>query len=128
MLSRVRFEQEGYVRAEIFDRRTAQETRGFLESIIATAAEHDCPRVLISVRASAPLFQVEQYGLSKYFRTLSDNRSYMVALVSDSDETHASHQYIEFLARQYGARVKSFRSDRPALAWLLADPALRPVR
>ena len=121
MLSRISYEKEGYVRAGLFDRRTAEETHGFLESIIATAAEHDCPRVLISVKASAPLFQVEQYGLSKYFNTLSGNWSYRVALVSDSDETYASHQYIEFLARQHGACVKSFRGDTPALAWLLAD-------
>lgn len=121
MLCRIRYEKEGYVRAELFDRRTAQETRDFLESIIATAAENDCPRVLISVKASAPLFQVEQYGLSQYFRTLGGNRSYRVALVSDSDETYASHQYIEFLARQRDARVKSFRGDAPALEWLLAD-------
>jgi len=121
MLSRIRYEKEGYVRADLFDRRTAEETHSFLDSIVATATEHDCPRVLISVKASAPLFKVEQYGLSKYFETLRGSRSYMVALVSDSDETYASHQYIEFLAQQHGARVKSFRSDTPARAWLLAD-------
>ncbi|MGH8689180.1 MAG: hypothetical protein ACREVQ_15860 [Burkholderiales bacterium] len=120
MLSRI-VHEAGYVRAELFDRRTPEETRGFLDSILASATAHDCPRVLISVKSSAPLFKVEQYGLSKYFKALGGNRSYKVALVSDSDGTYASHQYIEFLARQHEARVKSFRNDAPALAWLLED-------
>jgi hypothetical protein len=120
VLSRIEYAQ-GHVRAELFDRRDAEETRGFLQSVVACAAQHDCPRVLISVKSSAPLFKVEQYGLSKYFKILGGSRSYKVALVSDSDETHASHQYIEFLARQHGARVKSFRGDAAAMAWLHQD-------
>lgn len=117
MLSQITCEGD-YIRAVLFDRQSAAETRSFLESVIAAATMHDCSHVLISVRASRPLFKVDDYGISDYFSVLRDNPAYRVALLSDSEETYASHRYIEALARLFRARVKSFRSEAAALEWL----------
>lgn len=43
-----------------------------------------------------------------------------IALVSDSTEFYASHEYIELLARQKGLAVRSFSAEERATAWLLA--------
>ena len=44
-----------------------------------------------------------------------------MALLADSDEVRASHQYIEVLASQQGARVRAFRDESRALDWLAAQ-------
>lgn len=117
MLSRIAFEGN-VIRAELFDRKTAEETRTFLESVLRAAEAHACTRVLIRVSASKPLFKVDQYGIGEYLRLLGENRSYRVALLSDTEETHMSHQYVELLARQHHAAVRSFRNEQAALEWL----------
>ena len=113
----VSFEQD-YVRAEIHRRQTAAETREFLESVAAAALSHGCWRVLIWVRHSKAVFRVEGYGLSQYFQLMARQPTSKVALLGDSDEVCASHEYIEVLARQSGVQVRSFRSEIPALDWL----------
>ena len=107
-----------YIRAELSGRQTALETREFLLAAAAAAAAHQCARALISVKDSKALFKVEEYGISEYLRLLAANRSYRVALLGDSDETRASHEYIVLLARQHGAQVQSFRSEPEAVDWL----------
>jgi hypothetical protein len=44
-----------------------------------------------------------------------------VVLLADSEEVRASHQYIEVLATQQGAKVRAFRDERRALGWLAAQ-------
>lgn len=107
-----------HIRAELADRQTARETREFLRAVIAAADQHQCARVLIQVRDSKPLFKVEEYGISAYFKLLAQNPSYRVALLSDTEELRVSHEYVVVLARQHGAQVQSFRSEADAVAWL----------
>lgn len=120
VLSKVEFKGD-HIRAELCDRQTALETREFLKAVTAAAEEHQCGRVLISVRDSKPLFKVEEYGISAYFKALAGNRAYRVALLSDSEEIRVSHEYIVLLANQYGARVQSFRSEAEAVQWLAEE-------
>ncbi|HLX79237.1 MAG TPA: hypothetical protein VKS43_01505 [Burkholderiales bacterium] len=119
-LSRITFKGD-HIRAELFDRQTALETREFLQAVTAAAEQHRCGRVLISVRDSKPLFKVEEYGISAYFKALAGNRAYRVALLSDSGEIRVSHEYIVLLANQYGAQVRSFMSEPDAVKWLVEE-------
>lgn len=120
VLTRITFEGT-YLRAEISDRQTARETREFLEAVVVAAETRQCGRVLISVKDSNPLFRVENYGISAYFKALAANPAYKVALLGDSEEIRASHEYIVLLAGQIGARVSSFRSESEAVQWLSRD-------
>ena len=43
---------------------------------------------------------------------------YRIALVGDSSELHASHDYMELTARQRGLEVRAFREEAKALEWL----------
>lgn len=109
-----------YVRAELFGRETADETHEFLTALAKKALASGMTRVLIYVRSSRPIFQVEKYRISEFFKLAASNPAYRIALLADSDEVRASQQYVEVLARQQGANVRAFRAEAAALQWLRA--------
>ena len=83
--------EAGYLRAELFNRETVEETRAFLRAVVRENAKHRRPCVLILVRVSKPIFQVVPHRLI---------------------------EYIELLARQRRLNVRSFRDEPAALQWL----------
>lgn len=105
-----------YLRAELFGRQTAEETAQFAETLAAEARKTNATRILVWVRNSRPIFKVQHYNTSEYFRQL--RKDVRVALLADSDEVRASNQYIEVLANQQGAQVRAFRDEARALDWL----------
>jgi hypothetical protein len=117
-----RIEQaQGYLRAELSDRKTPADTKQFIEALNAKALECGCARVLISVRNSRPIFKLQTHGIIEYFRQAAVNPSNRVALISDSDEMRSAQQYIAMLGREQGAKVQAFRDEPGALEWLRAQ-------
>jgi hypothetical protein len=112
---------QGYLRAELFGRQTVEQTLEFAQALSAEARKLAANRILIWVRNSRPIFKLERYSISEKFRQLANNRQLRVALLADSDEVRASHQYIEVLASQQGAPVRAFRDEARALDWLAAQ-------
>jgi len=110
--------EQDYLRAELIGRETAVETREFLRAVAAAAMTHGLRRVLISIRSSKPLFRVDDYGIDEFLRLLAAEPGSRVALLADSEELRASHEYIEVLARQCEAQVRSFRNEAAAVEWL----------
>jgi hypothetical protein len=108
------------LRAELIGRESVDETQEFIRAVAEEATKQRCPRILVYVRRSRPIFKVEQYRISEHFRQLVANPKVRVALLSDSEELRAAHEYIEVLARQQGANVRAFREEPPALEWLKA--------
>jgi hypothetical protein len=107
-----------YLRAELFERETVEETRAFLDAVVRSNANHRRSRVLILVRASKSIFQVVAHGLMECFEELSATTPGQIALVGDTRDLRLSHEYIEVIARQHGLNVRSFRDEAAALAWL----------
>lgn len=119
---RARFEVrllKGYIRAEILNRTTGDETKTFLEAIAAESRRTGCVKVLVSVRGSLPIFRVEQYALSEFLKLLAATPSAKIAMTADSSELRASQQYVELLARQQGCDVRAFSSEAAAVEWLV---------
>jgi hypothetical protein len=110
----------GYVRCELFNRTTIDETREFLEAGIAEVAKHRCPRVLICVRNSKAVFTLERYGFSRYLQTAFESQ-YRIALVGDSLELRIAHQYIATLARVRGLKLRAFPEEGAAISWLTSS-------
>ena len=106
-----------HLRAEIFGRQTVEETLKFVEALAAEASKVSATRFLVWVRNSRPIFKVDQVRISDSFKQLA-SRDVKVALLADSEEVRASHQYIEVLAAQQGAAVRAFRDEPRALTWL----------
>ena len=105
---------------ELVGRESVDETQEFIRAVAAEAQKTRCPRILVWVRRSRPIFKVEQYRISEYFKQLAANREVRVALLADSEELLAAHEYIEVLARQQGANVRAFRDEPLAFEWLRA--------
>ena len=110
--------EPGYLRAELFERETVEETRAFLDAVVRDNAIHRRTRVLILVRASKSIFQVVAHGLMECFEQLSATAPGQIALVGDTRDLRLSHEYIEVIARQRGLNVRSFPDEATALAWL----------
>jgi hypothetical protein len=110
---------QDHLRAELFGRQTAEEALSFVEALAAEARNSAATRVLVWVRNSRPIFKLDAARISDSFRQLAA-RKVRVALLGDSEELRASQQYIEVLAAQQGARLRAFRDEARALAWLRA--------
>jgi hypothetical protein len=108
--------ERDYLKADLFNRETAEETREFLVAVAAEARRRQRRQVLICVHASRSIFKVQQYVLD-YFAELGGLSQYRIALTADSDELRFAQQYIESLARQREINLRSFRSEQAALNW-----------
>lgn len=117
MLYRITSEA-GYLRAELFHRETAEESREFFAAVAEAAQRRRCNTILISVHSSSPLFTVDRSGFFAEFALLDSDPYRKVALVADSDELDYSHEYFALLAQHQGMNVGHFRSEVTALDWL----------
>jgi len=104
-----------YLRAELAHREALEEMREFLRAVARNSARS--PAILIRVRESKPLFHVERGGLVECLVQIAHAPRHRVALVADTADLQASHEYLELIARQRGVRVRSFRSETEALLW-----------
>lgn len=115
----------GHLLAELEGRETAADMREFVLAVRLASRRHGCMRILVSVRASRPMFKAEDYGLSGASRGYVNefiSPSCRVALVGDSSELHHAHEYVELIARQQHLNVRSFRDAVAAAEWLEAAP------
>ena len=115
MTYNITFEGE-LLRAELSHRETVEEMREFLQAVARNSAR--CATILIRVRGSKPLFHVERYGLIELLQRVASAPQHRIALLADTQDLHSSHEYLELIARQRGMRVRSFRSEGEARAWL----------
>ena len=109
--------EPGYLKAELFDRHTPEETRDALAAIAAEVRKHGRSQILISVDASRPISQVEQSWFLEFFREFSQTPKHRIALTGDSDELKLSQQYVESLVRRNGINVRSLPNEQAALDW-----------
>lgn len=110
--------ESGYLRAEMTDRKTVEETQAFLRAVVRENAKHRKPCVLLLIRLSKPVFQVAAHGLIEHIEEIAGKPGRQVAMVGDTRDLQISHEYIEVLARQRNLKVRSFKDETAALQWL----------
>ena len=110
--------ERGFLRAELLERETAEETRRFLRAVVFESIRHGCPRVLVHVRSSKTLFTVERYGVLETFKRLASDPAHRIALVGDTVEMGMSHDYVALLARQQGITLRNFQNEPQAIEWV----------
>jgi hypothetical protein len=119
---RFRIEPRGdHLLASLHGRETGGEMREFLLAVHAACGQHRCPKILMSIRASRPVFKPEDYGIASYVTELVTPKC-QVALVGDTAELNAAHEYIEMCARQQNMNVRAFGDEAAALRWLRGAP------
>lgn len=110
--------EKGFLKAELLDRETADETREFLRSVVLASVNHRCTRVLVSVRLSKPLFTIERNGVLRTLKRIASDPSHKIALLGDTVELGMSHDYVSLLGRQQGICLRSFQREAEAVEWL----------
>ena len=118
---------QDHLRAELFDRQTVEETREFLAALGEEALRRRSSRILVRVSSSRPIFKVENYQASSYLKQLAARPAIKMALVSNRHDIRAAHEYLEVLARQRGANLRSFAEEAPALRWLRSEAEASPL-
>lgn len=109
---------DGYLHADAYGRKTAEDTRRFLQAVADEALKSGVDRVLISVHASRPIFRVQQFGLSEFLETVASRPAHRIAIVADSFEGRLAQQYVVRIARERGLNIASFRSEEAAARWI----------
>src|SRR5205807_8850765 len=92
----------GFLRAELLERETTEETRAFLQSVVLASVNHRCSRILVHVRLSNPLFTVERHGVLKHFKKIAGDPWHRIALFADTVELAMSNANVPFLGRHQG--------------------------
>lgn len=105
------------VKATLLNRRTAEDTRKFLSALAAECIRLRCFNILVSVRASKPIFTLERYGFSSFIQ-IALRHSAKIAVFTDNAEQRVAHEYAVMLARLRGVNVRTFRDEAAAVAWL----------
>ena len=113
--------RSGYLNCTVTGRETADDMREFLHAVQAACRQHGCPKILMVIRGSRVIFKPEDYGLSSYVPELV-SPSCQIALLGDSQELHAAHEYIEVVARQQEINARAFREEAAARRWLEGAP------
>lgn len=109
--------ESGYLRADLYFRKTTAETRAFLDAVAAECLRLQCWRILISVHASRPIFTVEKYGFST-FLDLAARYAEKIALHADTVEMRIAQDYVAMLARARNVNMSNFRNEAAAIEWL----------
>jgi len=110
--------ERGFLRADLLERETAEETRRFLRAVVVESVKHGCSRILVHVRSSKTLFTVERYGVLETFKKLASDPAHRIALLGDTVELGMSHDYVALLARQQGITLRNFQNESQAVAWV----------
>lgn len=119
-------QQPGYLKAEMVERDTAEETAAFVEAIVEALRAGTADRLLVSIRSSRPVFKVEEWKLSAALDKVMSIRGLKVAFIADMREVQMSQEYIALLGRQRGLQFESFDSEAEALAWLTSSSSSSP--
>ena len=108
----------GFLRVELLQRETAEETRRFFRAMVFESAKHRCSRVLVHVRSSKTLFTVERFGVLETFKKLAADPEHRIALLGDTVELGMSHDYVALPARQQGITLRNFQNESQAIEWV----------
>ena len=116
-------DMQQYLRADLLERETPEETEDFLTAVKEAGLQHPSRRILIRVYSPRAIFKVERYRASMFLDELAARPLFKVALLAKHFEVRLVHQYLEVLARLKRARLRSFRDETLAIQWLMIDAA-----
>src|SRR5258708_35046206 len=88
-----------YLRADLLERETVEETEEFLTAVKEAGLQHPSCRILIFVYSPQAMFRVERYHASAFLDELAARPWFKVALAAKHFEVRLVHQYVGLLAR-----------------------------
>ena len=109
---------DGYLKAEMRGRESADETREFVAAILDAVKAQQVSRVLISIKESRAIFKIEEWKFSEALEDALRIGGLKVAFISDAKDVRMSQEYITLVGRQRGLELEVFASEAEAAAWL----------
>src|SRR3989475_12413651 len=106
--------ERGFLRADLLDRETAEETRAFLQAVGLASMNHRCSRVLVHVRLSNPLVTVGRHGALTDVEKIPSDPAHRIALLGETLELGMGHDYVSLLGRQQGIKRRSVQTEHTA--------------
>src|SRR5258708_30848116 len=103
-----------YLRADLLERETVEETEEFLTAVKEAGLQHPSCRILIFVYSPQAMFRVERYHASAFLDELAARPWFKVALAAKHFEVRLVHQYVELLARLRRADLRHLLDGHPA--------------
>jgi len=116
MVYRITLELE-FLRAELFDRETADEVKSFLRAVAGASRKSQRACILMWVHAMKPLFEDDPYELIRYVGTLLLPPSWKIALLGDATDFQGTHESVEAVAGKFRLNLWPFQEEAQALLW-----------
>jgi len=112
------FAKSDHLLAQMSGRETAEEMQVFLRAVVSENKTSRRSFIILDIRSSRPLFNVERPGLFDCLKDFSGVPTCKIALLGDTEELCISQDYLALLAVQQGLNVRSFRSRAAVFGWL----------
>ncbi len=109
--------ESDYLRAELFDHGTVEDTKIFLRAVFWASVEYLRGRVLIHVRSSRPFLSAESDDAFGYIRRIGRYRTNRIALLGDIAES-SLRRYLAARAGWQNVNLRCFSDESKALHWL----------
>ena len=106
---------EGYLRADLHNRRTADETQMFLNAIAGVSKVLECGRVLVSVHSSVPMSLRETSAFVTHLNRLGASHGHKVAVLGAALNPDVIQTNGEALAQ---IAVRGFADEAAATQWV----------
>ena len=106
-----------FLRAELFDRETADEVKSFLRIVADACEKNQRACILLRVHPMTPMFQDDPYELFRYIGALPLPPSWKIALVGDTTDFQATHESVEAVAGKFKLNLWAFQNEAQALPW-----------
>jgi hypothetical protein len=116
MVYRITLETD-FLRAEFFDRETADEVKTFLRTVAAACEKNQRSCILLRIDPMMPMFQDDPYELIRYIGTLPLPASWKIALIGDTTDFQGTHESVEAVAGKFRLNLWTFRNEAQALLW-----------
>ena len=106
-----------FLRAELFDRETADEVKSFLRIAADVCEKNQRTCILLRIDSMTPMFQEDPYELFRYIGSLPLPPSWKIALVGDTTDFQATHESVEAVAGKFRLNLWTFQNESQALLW-----------
>jgi hypothetical protein len=106
-----------FLRAELFDRETADEVKSFLRIVADVCEKNQRTCILLRIEPLTPMFQDDPYELFRYIGALPLPPSWKIALVGDTTDFQATHESVEAVAGKFKLNLWTFQNEAQALLW-----------
>lgn len=109
---------EDYLRAELHDWKTADETQKFLGIVAGTGKVLHCGRFFIAVHSSMSRSMLDKSSFLAQLKPLGTAPEHKIAVLGDALDPASADECIQQFTQQHDVNVRAFADEETALQWV----------